>query len=79
MVALTNKLDLFREYGGYNVEVWSERIYGGSEEINEEHKKEPQKESPSSSVLNHSQSLFKMDMKVDIKPYQGEIDSLKLI
>jgi hypothetical protein len=30
------------------------------------------------SVVNPSQSLFKMDVKVDINLYQGEINALKL-
>jgi hypothetical protein len=40
--------------------------------------KESEKEQSSSSVMNPSQSLFKMEVKVDINPYQGEIDALKL-
>ena len=28
--------------------------------------------------MNPSRSLFKMEVKVDIKPYQGEINALKL-
>lgn len=40
--------------------------------------KELEKEQSSSSIMNHSQCFFKMEEKVDIKPYQGEIYSLKL-
>jgi hypothetical protein len=29
-------------------------------------------------VVNPFESLFKMEEKVDINPYQGEIDALKL-
>jgi hypothetical protein len=40
--------------------------------------KEPEKEFLSSSGINPSHSLFKMEMKVDINPYQGNINALKL-
>jgi hypothetical protein len=40
--------------------------------------KEPEKEKLSSSVVNPSLSLFKMEEKVYIKTYQGEIDALKM-
>jgi hypothetical protein len=43
-----------------------------------ESRKEPKKEKPSSSAITPSQPLFKMEVKVDIKPYQGEIDVVKL-
>ena len=46
------------------------------EDANNQPKKEPGKDQPSLSVVN--QSLFKVEEKVDIKPYHGEIDSLKL-
>lgn len=41
-------------------------------------KKEPRKGQWSSSVMNQSQPLFKMEEKVDIKSYNGGTDSLKL-
>jgi hypothetical protein len=31
-----------------------------------------------SSSITSSQSLFKLEVKVNIKPYQGEIDAIKL-
>jgi hypothetical protein len=43
-----------------------------------ESKREPKKEKPSSSAITPSQPLFKMEVKVYIKPYQGEIDVVKL-
>jgi hypothetical protein len=49
-----------------------------NEDPEKESQKELGKEQPTSSVVNPSQSLFKMEAKVDIKPYQGEINSLKL-
>jgi hypothetical protein len=64
-VALTQKLDQMR-----NQEIMKTQ--------KKEPKKEPEKEKPSSSVITSSQSLFKMEVKVDIKPYQGEIDVVKL-
>jgi hypothetical protein len=51
---------------------------GDNEDPEKESRKEPKKEQSSSSTINPSQSLFKMEEKVDIKPYQGEIDALKL-
>jgi hypothetical protein len=41
-------------------------------------RKEPEKEQPSSISITTSQYLFKMEVKVDIKQYQGKIDALKL-
>lgn len=41
-------------------------------------KKEPKNDKPSSSSMNHLQSPFKMEAKVDIKLYQGEIDARTL-
>ena len=41
-------------------------------------KKEHEKEQPNSSVVNHSQFLFKREYNIYIKPYQGEINALKL-
>ena len=40
--------------------------------------KEPKKERPSSNVITYFQSLFKVEVKVEIKPYQGDIDVVKL-
>ena len=48
------------------------------EETKNQSKKGPEKDQPSSSVVNHSQSLFKMELKVDINSYQSEIDTQKL-
>jgi hypothetical protein len=76
MVALRNKLgDIWRRWG-FNAEDKSEGGSGDREDTENQSKKEPEKDQPSSSVVN--QSLFKMEEKVDIKPYHGEIDALKL-
>jgi hypothetical protein len=78
MVALANNLRPFREVGGSNSEIRSE----GKQEIMKTQKrsrgKSLRKRKPSSSAITPSQSLFKMEAKVDIKPYQGEIDAVKL-
>lgn len=59
--ALSNKLQIFGEYGGYNVEDKSQGILGDWEETQNQLKKEHEKDQPNSSVINHSQSLFKME------------------
>jgi hypothetical protein len=46
--------------------------------LRKESQKELEKEQSSSSAMNPSQSIFKMEEKVDINPHQGEIDALKL-
>jgi hypothetical protein len=78
MVALVNKFGPFGEVGGSNSEVGLDEKLGDSEDPEKELKKEPEKEKPSSSAITPSQPLFKMEVKVDIKPYQGEIDVVKL-
>jgi hypothetical protein len=60
----TDKVGIFRDDGGSNLEIRSE--------------KKSEKEKPISSAMNPSQSLFKMEVKLDIEPYQGDIDALKL-
>jgi len=78
MVILNNNLGLFIEYGCSNTEVQSKGRSRDQEEIENKPKKGPKKDQPSFSGMKHSQSLFKMEVKVDIKLYQGEIDTLKL-
>jgi hypothetical protein len=78
IMALANKFGLFREVGGLNLEIGSDEKWGDNEDPEKESQKEPKKEQSSSSTINPSQSLFKMEAKVDIKPYQCEIDALKL-
>jgi hypothetical protein len=75
MEALARNLRSLREVGGSNSEI---RSYGkpmDNEDLEKESWKELKKEDLSSSTLNPSQSLFKMEEKLDIKPYQGEIDA----
>jgi hypothetical protein len=78
MVALSSKLGPFRDDGGSNLENRSEGKLEDQEDSGKESRKESEKEQPSSSVVNPSQSLFKMEAKVDIKPYQGEINALEM-
>jgi hypothetical protein len=79
MVALANKLRPFGEVGGSNSEIRSEGKLGEIMKTQKRSRgKSPEKEKPSSSAITPSQYLFKMEVKVDIKPYQGEIDALKL-
>jgi hypothetical protein len=51
---------------------------GDQENLGKELWKELEKEQSRLSVINSSQSLLNMEAKVDINPYQGDIDSLKL-
>jgi hypothetical protein len=78
MVALASKLRPFREVGGSNSEIRSDGKLGDNKDPEKESRKEPKKEQSSSSTINPSQYLFNMEEKVDINPYQGEIDALKL-
>jgi hypothetical protein len=78
MVALTNKLGLFREVGSSKLEIRSEGKPRDNEDPKKESRKELEKEQPSSSVVTLAQFLFKMEVKVDIKPYLGEINAIKL-
>lgn len=75
MKILTNKLRLFGD-GGSNTKACLERKLGNQEEPKES--KNPEKEQMSFSAMNHSKSLLKREEKVYIKPYQGDINALKL-
>ena len=72
MAALRNKLWIFREEGGSNAKDKSKGGSGDREDTDNQPKKEPGKDQPSSSVMN--QSLFKVEEKVDIKPYHRNIN-----
>jgi len=62
----------------FNVEDRSKGKSIDQEETKNELKKGPKRDQSSLSVMNHSQFLFKMEVKANIKPYQGEIDNMKL-
>lgn len=78
MSSLTNKLGIFREDVGFIIVEKLEGRLGDREETKIQPKKGPKKYQPSLSDMNHSQSIFKMEAKVDINSYHGNIDALKL-
>jgi hypothetical protein len=78
MVALVNNFGPSGENGDSKLEVGSDNKSRDNEDSKNELKKELEKEKPSSSVITSLQSLFKMEAKVDIKPYQDDIDVVKL-
>jgi len=52
--------------------------YRDNEYLEKETRKELEKERPSSSAITFSQYFFKVEVKVDIKSYQVEIDVVKI-
>lgn len=78
ILALKNKLGLFGEDGGSNAEDKSKGRLGDWEGTEKQPKEGPRKYQPSWIGVNHSQSLFNIKVKPDIKPHQGEINALKL-
>jgi hypothetical protein len=77
MAALVRNLGLFKEVGGLNSKIRSDGKSRDNKDPENESWKELEKEKSSSNTIKPSQYLFKMEEKVDIKPYQGEIDALK--
>jgi hypothetical protein len=78
VAALTNKLESFGEVGGSNSKIGSEGKPRNNKNLEKESRKEPEKDQPISSAITPSESLFKMEVKVDMKPYKGEIEEVKL-
>jgi hypothetical protein len=78
VLALASKLGPFGDDGGSNSENRSEGKSEDHEDSGKESWKESEKEQSILSVANPSRSIFKMEAKGDIKPYQGEIDASKL-
>jgi hypothetical protein len=78
MLALKNKFGPFREFGISNLRGILDEKSRDKEDREKESKNEPLKERPSSSSITSSQYLFKVKAKVDIKPYRGKIDDVKL-
>jgi hypothetical protein len=76
--ALASNLGPFKEIGSSNSEIRSKGKSRDNQDLEKESGKEPEKEKSSFSSINLSQSLLNMEVKVDIKTYQGEIDALKL-
>lgn len=75
-ITVSNKLGIFGEEGGLNVEEKSEGGFGDQEDADNQLKKEPIKDQPTLSFM--IQSLFKVEEKVHIKLYHGKIDAMKL-
>jgi hypothetical protein len=67
----------FKEFGSSKSDTSSKKKYKDKEEPNKEIEKDPKKERPNYNITS-SHSLFKLEAKVDIKPYQGEIDAFNL-
>jgi hypothetical protein len=78
MTALASKLGPFMEVRISNSEIGSDWKSGDNEESEKESRKEPKKKQPSSRSIAPSMSLFKMEVKVDIKQCKGDIDALNL-
>jgi hypothetical protein len=74
MVALEKRFGPFGEVGVSNLEHGLDDKSRDNKYLEKELQKEIEKEKQSSSVINSSQSLFKMEAKVDMRPYQGDID-----
>ena len=74
MATLESTFGHLRDFGGSYSDLGFEEKSKDKSDL----EKESTKELSSSSTNIPSQSLFKMEVKVDIKPYQGEIDALKL-
>jgi hypothetical protein len=78
MVALEINLKPFKEVGGSKSKIGSDGKLGDNEDPKKESQKVPKTEQFSSSSINPSQSLFNMEKKMEINPYQADINSLKL-
>ncbi len=75
MDAFNNRMGIFEEYGGSNAVDKSEQGSKYWGEKKNHSKKEPKKDQP---ILSHvNQSLFKIEEKIILKLYHGEIDALK--
>jgi hypothetical protein len=78
MASLENNFIPFEEVGFSRLEVRSEEKPIDSENLEKEMKKRVRERKPSSNVITPSQIVFKMEVKVDINPYQGQIDVVNL-
>jgi hypothetical protein len=68
-VDLENLFGPLWKVGGYN----SKARFEDNEDPKKELKEELEKEQPSSNVIIPSQTLFKMEVKVEIETYQGDL------
>jgi nicotinic acid phosphoribosyltransferase len=78
MEALVNKFEPLKEVVTSKLEDELDEKSTYSEYLQKESKQGPEKEKPSYSAITPSQPLFKMEANVDIKPYHGEIDVVKM-
>jgi len=78
MEVLERKVMLFGKFGGLNAEIKWDGKLGDNEDPKNKSQKEPEKENPSSSTINLSRYLFKMEAIVNINPFQGDINALKI-
>jgi hypothetical protein len=78
MEDIARNLRPFKEFEGSNSEIQSDGKPGDNEDLEKELRKEPNKEKSSSNTINPSQDLFNMEEKMDINPYQCDINALKL-
>jgi hypothetical protein len=69
MVALANKLGVFGEVGSYTSKIKSKEKTRDNQDLEKQLRKETKKKQPSSNSVTSSHYLFKMEVKVDIKPY----------
>jgi hypothetical protein len=77
-ISLGNKFGPFRELDGSNSKVGLDEKPRYSEDLENELRKEHDKEKPSSISITPSQPLLKMEEKVDIKPYQDDINVVQV-
>jgi hypothetical protein len=78
MVDLARNIGPFGEVRGSNSKIRSNRKSRDNEDLKNEPWKGLRKEKSISTSIKPSYSLFNMESKVDINPYQDEIDELKL-
>jgi hypothetical protein len=77
VAVLTRNIGLFREFGGLNLQIGLDRKWGDNKDPEKELRKKPEKDQSSCSTINPSQYLFKIEDKVDINSYQGDINALE--
>ena len=73
MVSLERYFIPFEDFSNSNLKFSSNRKFGDNKDL----EKEPNNKRPSSNVTS-SQYLFKVEEKMDIKPYQCDIDVIYL-
>jgi hypothetical protein len=77
MISLERTFENFKEFISSNLELGLDEKYRDNKDLKKDLKKEPKKEIPSFNAIT-PQYLFRVEEKVDIKPYQGDIDVVKM-